>query len=90
MFDKVKQLNELRKKAKQLEDELSAEVLEVNYKGVTVTITAGLEIKELDTGGRSDEDIKAALNKAIKEAQKLAAKKMRGQLGDLGLNLPGM
>ncbi len=90
MFDKVKQINDLRKKAKQLEQELDAEVLEVNYKGVTVTISAGLEIKSLDTAGRSEEDIKAAVNKAIKEAQKLAAKKMRGQLGDLGLNIPGM
>ncbi len=90
MFDKVKQINDLRKKAKQLEQELDAEVIEVNYKGVTVTISAGLEIKSLDTDGRSEDDIRAAINKSIKEAQKLAAKRMRGQLGDLGLNIPGM
>ena len=84
MFDKVKQLNELRRKAKQMESDLSSEKIEVSFKGVGVTISANLEIHALVTNGRPSEDIMAAVNKSIKEAQKIAAKKMRGQLGDLG------
>ena len=89
MLDKVKELNELRRKAKQMESDLSAEVIEVNFKGVTVKVSANIDIIEITSNDRSDEDITSAVNKAVKEAQKIAAKKMRGQLGDLGLNLPG-
>ncbi|MCA9391912.1 YbaB/EbfC family nucleoid-associated protein [candidate division WWE3 bacterium] len=90
MLDKVKELNEFRKKAKQMESELSAEVIEVSYKGVVVKVSANIDIVEIISNDRSDSDITDAVNKAVKEAQKIAAKKMRGQLGDLGLNLPGM
>ena len=90
MLDKVKELNEFRKKAKQMESELSAEVIEVSYKGVVVKVSANIDIVEILSNDRSDSDITDAVNKAVKEAQKIAAKKMRGQLGDLGLNLPGM
>lgn len=90
MLDKVKELNEFRKKAKQMENELSAEVIEVSYKGVIVKVSANVDIVEIISNDRNDSDITDAVNKAVKEAQKIAAKKMRGQLGDLGLNLPGM
>ncbi len=90
MFDRIKQINELRKKSKELEKELAGEVIEVNYKGVIVKISANLQLIDLQSQGRSDQEVLEAVNKDLKEAQKLAAKKMRGQLGDLGLNIPGL
>lgn len=73
-----------------MEESLAAEVLEVSYRGITIQISAGLDVKSLVTDGHSDEDIADAINKAIKEAQKVQAQKMRGQMGDLGLNIPGL
>lgn len=90
MFDKIKQLNELRKQSKQMEEDLEKEVLEVTHKGVTVQVSANMQVIMLDSNGKGDEAIIEAVNKGLKEAQKEAAKKMRSQLGDLGLNLPGM
>lgn len=90
MFDKLKQLNELKQKAQKMQQALDAEVLEIVHRGVTVRISGGLEIKSLSTNGRSEDEIMAALNTAIKEAQKMAAKQMRGQMGDLGLGIPGL
>lgn len=90
MFDKIKQLNELKRKAKIMEETLAAEVLEVSYRGIVIQISAGLDVKSIVSDNHSDEDIKDAINKAIKEAQKVQAQKMRGQMGDLGLNIPGL
>ncbi len=90
MFDKIKQLNEFRQKAQQMQNDLSKEVIEVSYKGVVIRISANLELIEFSTTKASDNDIKDAVNRAIKEAQKIASQKMRGQMGDLGLNIPGL
>lgn len=73
-----------------MEKELAGEILEVAAKGVTVKIAANMQLIELETNGKKDEEIKETINKALKEVQKLAAKKMRGQLSDLGLNIPGL
>ena len=32
----------------------------------------------------------AAFNKAIKKAQEVAAERMRGMMGDMGMDLPGL
>ena len=90
MFDKIKQLNELRKQSQQMQKDLEAEVLEVEHRGVKVTVSAAMKINSLISNGRPDEDVAAAVNRALQEAQKIAAKKMRSQLGNLGLDLPGM
>lgn len=89
MLDKLKQLNELRRQSQQLQQELDGEVLEVEHKGVTVVVTAGMKINSITTNGRNDTDITSAVNKALQEAQKIASKKMRSQLGAMGLDLPG-
>ncbi|NTV30827.1 YbaB/EbfC family nucleoid-associated protein [candidate division WWE3 bacterium] len=89
MIDKLKQLNELRRQSQQMQKDLDSEVLEVEHKGVTVVVTAGMKVNSINTNGRSDDDVTSAVNKALQEAQKIAAKKMRSQLGAMGLDLPG-
>ncbi len=83
MFDKVKQLNELRKQSKEIEHELQEDVFEVQHKGVILRIRGDLQLQNLVTSGKSDAIVLEAINKALKEAQKEAAKKMRGRLGNL-------
>lgn len=84
MFDKVKGLYELKRRADALKKELASEVIEVNRADVKVVISADMKIRELEyPGDVNEKDLIEALNKAIDEAQKIAAKKMQGQLGDL-------
>ncbi|NCS32518.1 hypothetical protein GW793_03405 [bacterium] len=90
MFDQLKQINDMRKKAKEIETQLSGEVLEVVHKGVVIQVTANQDFISLQTNGASDEIVLKAINEALKESKKVMAKRMRGQMGDLGLNLPGM
>lgn len=87
IFDRIKKLNQLRKSSQAIQKELEAEVLEVTHKGVKVQVRGDFQLQSLETGGRSDADILEAVNRALKEAQKQAAKKMRGRLGELGLEI---
>ena len=87
MFDKVKQVNELRKlqsqaKALQKELEMIKETLE--YGDVKVTVSGDQKVLALTVGGEERKDIVDAINKAMKEVQKKAAKKMMEMKGGLG------
>ena len=97
MFDKIlKQIQsapkaaEFHQKSKQFQQNLAQEVLEVVHKGVTIQVSADLQIVKIESVGRSDQDICDAVNQAIKEAQKIMQKKMRGHYKELGLNIPGL
>ena len=90
MFDQVKQINELRKKAKDIENQLASEILEVTHKGVVIKVSANQDILSLNSNGDDDHTILKAENVALKESKKVMSKRMRGQMGDLGINLPGM
>lgn len=85
LFDRFKKLYQLRKKSGEIQKELAAEVLEVSHRGVTLRLRADFHIQDLRVDGKSDERIKGAVNRALKEVQKLAAKKMRPKLSELGL-----
>jgi DNA-binding protein YbaB len=85
MLDRLKQIYELKKQADQMKRELEAEVLEVDHGGVTVKVNAAQKILNLSYGeGTNADQIKDAVNKAMDEAQKVAAKKMQGMMGGLG------
>lgn len=82
MFDRLKKLNEFRK----AKDELSKEVIEVEHRGVTIRIAADFYLREVKIDGESNDRVKDAFNRASKEIQKIASEKMKGRLGELGLN----
>lgn len=85
MFDKMKQLYELKKQADQMKKELENEVLEVEHGDVRVRVNAAQKILELDfSEGTDPGKVKDAVNKANEEAQKVAAKKMQGMMGGMG------
>lgn len=87
IFDKLQKLNQLRKTSKAMQKELQDQVLEVTHKGVKVQVRGDFQLKILETNGKQDADILDAVNRALKEVQKQSAKKMRGRLGELGLDL---
>ena len=79
MFDKLKQLNELRK----MQGELKQERLTVERRGVSVTINGALDIEEVKLNAEltiqdQESAIKEVLNEVKQQMQKKLAQKMMG------------
>lgn len=95
MFDQAKNLYQLQKQAKEIKKELSNIHIEAEVEGVTVVINGEQEVISVTiseeahaNAGKLGENLVKAFNKAIKKSQQIAAEKMKGVMGDLGL--PGM
>ncbi len=73
----------MRDQAMQIQRELQGEEVSVSKNGVDIVITGDQRIKELNTNGKSDNDIKDAVNEAIKKSQEVAAKKLSQMGGGL-------
>ena len=96
MFDKMKQLMELKKQADALKKELDALVLDVQeIRGIKITINGSQDIKNLeidmnminpDNKKRLESDLVRGLNAAIKKSQQQAAMKMKDKMP----GFPGM
>lgn len=84
-LDKMKQAYELKKQADEMKRLLEAEVLDVEHGEIRVRINGAQKILELDFPHDVDNDkLKDAINKAMEEAQKVAAKKMQSMMGGMG------
>jgi DNA-binding protein YbaB len=94
MFDKFRQLGELKKmrdQALQIQKQLAAQDVIVEENGVKVVITGEQKVKMLEIQGISNPVMLDVLNKAIKKSQEMAAKRLQemsgglsGLLGSLG------
>jgi DNA-binding protein YbaB len=87
MFDKFKQLGELKKlrdEAMKMKRELAGEEVEVNEGGIRVVISGDQQIKFFEIQGISNQKVIEVLNKAIEKSQKLAAQKLQNMSGGLG------
>jgi len=93
MFDKVKQLGELKKmrdQAMAIQRQLAAETIEVNENGIRVVMSGDQKLKSLEIDGAANQRLVDTLNKALKKSQEVAAKKMQEMSGGLGGLLKGM
>ena len=72
----------MRDEAMSIQRALDQEVVEVEKRGVKVKVTLAQRFVSIEAEDRDDEDIKEAVNEAIKESQKQAARKMQ-QMGGL-------
>jgi len=85
-FDKLKQLGELKKmrnQAIQIQRQLAAEEVVVEERGVKIVMGGDQKVKELEVQGVSNQILIDVLNKALKESQKVAAKKLQQMSGGL-------
>jgi hypothetical protein len=89
-FKQLGEINKMRQQAMQIQRELQAEEVIIDKNGVHIVISGDQKIKELSSNGRSDNDIKDAVNEAIKKSQEAAAKKLQQMGGGLGGLLGGM
>lgn len=86
MFDKFKQLGQLKKmrdEAIRIQKELAAEQVEINENGVRVVISGDQKIKVLEIDGMVNDRAAEVINKAIKKSQEMAAKKLQQMGGGL-------
>ncbi|MBI4153675.1 YbaB/EbfC family nucleoid-associated protein [Candidatus Woesebacteria bacterium] len=86
MFDKVKQLNELRKmrtQAMALQKELEKIKESVEKNGIKVVVTGDQKISYIEIDGEERRDLEELINEAMKKVQKEAAKKMMEMGGGL-------
>ncbi len=97
MFDKIKDLYNLQKQAKQIKKELSNIHIEAENDGVKVIINGEQEVILVEISAEAPQDktelgkaIAKCFNKALKKSQQIAAERMRGVMGESGLgNLLG-
>lgn len=90
-FKQIGEMKKMRDQAMQIQRELQGEEVDINKNGVHVVISGDQKIKLLQSNGRSDDDIKEAVNEAVKKSQEVAARKLsqmgggiKGLLGGMG------
>lgn len=88
-FSQLGELKKMRDQAMAIQKELQKEELEIEKNGVVVVISGDQKIKMIASNGRSDEDIREAVNEAVKKSQEVAAKKLQQMGGGLGGLLGG-
>lgn len=88
-FKQIGDIKRMRDQAMQIQRELQGEEVIVDKNGVHIVISGDQKIKELSSNGQSDNDIKDAVNEAIKKSQEVAARKLQSMGGGLGGLLGG-
>lgn len=86
MFGKLGDLKKLRDQAVAIQKQLQQEVVTIEEGDIRVVISGDQQIREFTVSGITSEDAVKVLNKAIKESQKVAAKKLQ----EMGGGLSGM
>ncbi|MFC1649809.1 YbaB/EbfC family nucleoid-associated protein [Patescibacteria group bacterium] len=84
---KLGQLNELRKMRSQamaLQKELEKEVVKYEKGDIVVKVNGAQKVEYVGIDGEERKDIREAINKAMKDVQKKAAKKMMDMGGGFG------
>ena len=89
MLGKLGDLKKLRDQAVQMQKQLQQEEITVEEGDVRVVISGDQQIREFTVSGVTSEEAIKTLNKAIKESQKVAAKKLQEMSGGLGGLLGG-
>lgn len=92
MFNPLQQLGDLKKmrdQAMAIQKKLQEERITVESHGVTIIIRGDQNIESIETNGKSDNDIKDAINDAVKKSQEAAAKQLASMGGGLGGLLGG-
>ncbi|MFH1413192.1 MAG: YbaB/EbfC family nucleoid-associated protein [bacterium] len=90
MFNKLKQIKDLRGQAKAMQNALAQESTTTEKNGITIVMNGNLELTSLKINESAksnlESNFKQAFNDAIQKTQKIMAKKMQemGGLGDLG------
>jgi len=86
MFDKFKQLGELKKmrdEALRIQRELAAEKIELEEGDIKIVVSGDQKVQSLEIRGEAQPRLIEVLNKALKRSQEVAAKKVQQMSGGL-------
>jgi DNA-binding protein YbaB len=90
MFDKMKNLANMQRQAKELQKELEKIVQTEEKNGWTVSVTGDQKIRYIKNGEEDMKQLTDLINEAMKKVQKESAKKMMEMGGGLGGLLGGL
>jgi DNA-binding protein YbaB len=90
MFNKLKQIKDMRSQAKTMQSALAEEKVELEKNGIKMEMNGNMEVLSLSINSDSSKeemarDLKSLFNDAIKKTQKIMAKKMQSMGGIPGL-----
>ena len=90
MFNKLKQLKDLRSQAKKMQSTLSKESITIEKNGTKVVMNGNMEVTELTINEELKKEslegiLTDGINEAIKKIQKIMAKKMQEMGGFPGI-----
>lgn len=88
-FQQLGELKKMRDQAMQIQRELSLEKIDIEKNGVKIVIDGAQNIVSIETNQRSNNDVREAINEAIKKSQQVAAKKLSTMQGGLAGLLGG-
>ena len=83
-FGQISEIKKMREQAMAMQRLLQQKVVDVNKHGVFVRISGDQKIVEIKTNGKSDDDIRDAVNEAVKKSQEVAAKELQSMTGGMG------
>jgi DNA-binding protein YbaB len=85
MFDKLKNLNKMRKIQAEMKKELE-QIFATNEKhGIKVVMRGDKKIERIEIDEEESKELKEVINDVMKDIDKKVEKQMRGRLDDLGL-----
>ncbi|EKD99744.1 MAG: hypothetical protein ACD_22C00184G0010 [uncultured bacterium] len=90
MFDKLKDLNKLRKTQAEIKKQLEQIFVSKEKNDYTIVVRGDKKIEKLLIEGEDQKELRELLNDTMKEVDKKVEKQMRGQLSDLGLGDIGL
>ncbi len=92
MFEKLKQIKDLRSQAKTMQNALAGESVTAEKGGVKITMDGNMDVKSVViadgmTKAQIEVATRDAINETVKQIQKVIAQKMQsmGGLGNFGL-----
>jgi hypothetical protein len=88
MFDKLKDLNKLRKMQADVKKQLEGIFVQNEKDDIVILVRGDKKIEKLVIKGEENKELKEMLNETMKQVDKKVEKQMRGQLSDLGF--PGL
>jgi len=85
MFDKLKELNQLRKMQGEIQKELETIFVTHEKDGVKIVIRGDKKVDKVTIDDEENKLFKDLINDAMKEVDKKVEKQMRGRMSELGL-----
>ena len=75
-FGALGDMRKLQQQAKQMQEELRKETVEINRNGVRVVVRGDQQVLEIEVDGKVENRIAQVINEAVKKTQEVAARKL--------------